>query len=138
PYSTSTPLTEAVPSRASAVHTPSIVFLLLIGQPEHHQTGTPPPAPRGLCRAGHRLKARRAARTPPQPPRPRHNRNLGVIRVADLAQVIFGLGLEIQRRDVVKNQAQPTPVGRMGQALLSDDIAVLTGIDPREVSLNCL
>jgi hypothetical protein len=40
--------------RADRVH----VFLLLTGGPEHHQTGTPPPAPPGLCRARYPHAAR--------------------------------------------------------------------------------
>ena len=40
------------------------------------------------------------------------------LRIADLAQVVFVFGLEIQRRHVVEQQAQPAAVSGMGEALL--------------------
>ena len=40
------------------------------------------------------------------------------LRIADLTQVVFGFGLEIQRRHVVQKKAQPAPVGGVSQTSL--------------------
>jgi len=58
--------------------------------------------------------------------------------IADLTQLVFVLGLEIQGRHVVEQQAQPAPVRGMGEALGRDRIPVVPGVDPREVTLNGL
>ncbi len=61
-----------------------------------------------------------------------------LLRIADLTQAVFVLDLEIQCRDVVEQQAQPTPIGGMREALGSDGIPVPAGVDLREVALNRL
>ena len=42
---------ETIEHVAGRTGIPSPFLLLLMGQPEHHQTGTTPSPPRGLCRA---------------------------------------------------------------------------------------
>ncbi len=56
--------------------------------------------------------------------------------VADLAQVVFLLGLEVQGGHIEQQQSQPAGAGRVLEAAAGDPVAVVAGDDLREVALN--
>ena len=60
-----------------------------------------------------------------------------LLRVSDLAQVVFLLRFEVQGRHVVQNQGQVPAGGGTGKALRRDDVAVVASDHRGEVSLDC-